>query len=139
MKYNKILILVLIAVLAGVGILKVGLDTKRDIKDLKSNAVTVTSPKLIQAELIIEKEDPIEGKVKIRSGGTVFDLLQKSGVEFEYEQYDSGAFITSIEGVSNPTKNWMYYVNEKLGQKAVDKKKINAGDVVRFKNQKAPF
>ncbi|MEF8846818.1 MAG: DUF4430 domain-containing protein [Candidatus Paceibacterota bacterium] len=144
MKYGKILILVLIAFLVGVVILRVGTDTQMDIKNLrKSSSVTVKPPQaqseLIQAKLIIEKESPIEKKVEIKPNKSVFDLLQKSNIQFEYEQYDSGAFITSIEGISEPTKNWMYYVNNKLSQEAVDKKVVEDGDVIKFKNQRPPF
>lgn len=139
-KNKKLLILVLIAVLVGFGIFKIGNIVQKDIDELsKIIEVQSESSPVESAQLIIDKDNLIEKKVKIKPNGTVFDLLQNSEVRFDYEEYDSGIFITSIEGISNPTQSWLYYVNEKLGKKAVDKKKINSGDVVKFKNQKSPF
>lgn len=141
MKYKKLLILVLIAILAGFGIFKAGNVAEKEIGQLRKTTDFKQEKKaeLISIKLVIDKEQPIEKEVKVKPNGTVFDSLQKSGVQFEFEEYDSGIFITSIEGISNPTKSWMYYVNEKLGKKAVDKKQLNSGDVVKFKNQKPPF
>lgn len=141
MKYKKLLILVLIAILAGFGIFKAGNVAEKEIGQLRKTTDFKQEKKaeLISIKLVIDKEQPIGKEVKVKPNGTVFDLLQKSGVQFEFEEYDSGIFITSIEGISNPTKSWMYYVNEKLGKKAVDKKQLNSGDVVKFKNQKPPF
>lgn len=141
MKYKKLLILVLIAILAGFGIFKAGNVAEKEIGQLRKTTDFKQEKKaeLISIKLVIDKEQPIGKEVKVKPNGTVFDSLQKSGVQFEFEEYDSGIFITSIEGISNPTKSWMYYVNEKLGKKAVDKKQLNSGDVVKFKNQKPPF
>lgn len=136
MKNTKLLILILVAALAGLGILKVGFDVQRQTEELMSTPVVKIQA---QAKLIIDKEDPIEKQIDIQSGQTVFDLLEKSGVGFDYENYESGVFITSIEGISGPTKDWMYYVNKKLGRKAVDQKRISNGDVIEFKYQRSPF
>lgn len=137
---NKLLILILVAIFVGLGILKVGFDTQAQIGELAQvSQIEFESQATSQATLIIDKEDSIEKEVSIEAEQTVFGLLKKSGVEFDYEDYESGAFITSIEGISDPVKNWTYYVNGKLGEKAVDKKRINEGDVVKFKHQRSPF
>src|SRR6056297_1346920 len=114
MKHSKLLIIVLVAFVAALGILKVGFGTKAQLKELTNSSVKVDIKPAQQAELIIKAEDPIRKELDISSEETVFSLLQKSGVEFEYENYESGAFITSIEEVSTPTKSWFYYVNGKL-------------------------
>lgn len=133
---SKLLILILVAVLAGLGILKVGFDTRAQIGEVAQvPQIEIES----RVTLVIDKESPIEKEVDINPGDTVFDLLEEGELEFDYEEYESGVFITSIEGVSSPNKNWMYYVNGKLGKVAVDQKRIGNGDLVKFKNQKSPF
>lgn len=140
-KNSKLLILLLVSIVAAFGILKAGNVAQKDISQLRgaTSFKQENKAELISIQLIIDKEQPIEKKVEIKPNGTVFDLLQKSGVQFEFEEYDSGVLVTSIEGISSPTKSWMYYVNEKLSKKAVDKKQVNSEDVVKFKNQKPPF
>lgn len=132
---KKLLVFVTAAVLVGGGLLAAAFNTQADLRELGSSSVRVEA----RAELIIDLENSIEKEVNLGPGQTVFDLLKEGGVEFNYENYESGVFITSIEGVSEPTKHWMYYVNGKLGKKAVDQKIIGNGDVVEFKNQKPPF
>lgn len=132
---KKLLVFVTVAVLTGVGLLAAAFNTQADLKRLESSSVRVKA----QAKLIVDLENSIEKEVNISPGQTVFDLLKESGAEFDYENYESGVFITSIEGVSDPTKHWMYYVNGKLAKKAVDQKQVSNGDVIEFKNQKPPF
>lgn len=137
MDYSKILILVLVAVLAGFGLLRITFDTQKEIDGLAKIPEVETQQE--QVKLIIDGEDPIEKQVKINSGQTVFDVLERSGVEFDYEEYESGIFIRSIEGVSGPVKHWTYYVNKKLAKKSVDQVQVKDGDIIEFKHQRSPF
>lgn len=71
----------------------------------------------------------------------VFDLLQRSGLQFEFKEYDIGVFIEAIEGVKNGADNkyWLYYVNEEMPMVSADKQPVMPGDKVEFKFEKSTF
>ena len=65
-------------------------------------------------------------------GVTAFDLLQSS-TDVEYDQYDFGVFIKSIDGLAgNDEFFWAFLVNDEMAQEGADKIILNKGDVVTF-------
>lgn len=90
----------------------------------KQEVVTVVISKDNGAEVVTEKEIPIE------KGTTVLDVMKEN---FEIEESDG--FITSIEGVSQDDKNgkyWMYTVNEEMATVGAAEYKLEPGDQVTF-------
>lgn len=77
---------------------------------------------------------------------TVFDILKDLSktknfkLEYNYNFPKLGVLIDSIDGVKSGTggKWWQYWVNDKLGEVAADKKEINAGDKVEWRFEKIP-
>ncbi|UFT97663.1 DUF4430 domain-containing protein [Radiobacillus kanasensis] len=90
----------------------------------KQEVVTVVISKDNGAEVVTEKEIPIE------EGTTVLGVMKEN---FEIEESDG--FITSIEGVSQDDKNgkyWMYTVNEEMAKVGAAEYKLEPGDQVTF-------
>jgi len=52
-----------------------------------------------------------------------------------------GVFIESINGVKNGTdgRYWQYWVNDKLGEVAADKKEIKGGDKIEWRFEVPAF
>ncbi|MFH1048897.1 MAG: DUF4430 domain-containing protein [Patescibacteria group bacterium] len=76
---------------------------------------------------------------------TVFDALKDISVTKSFDlkynnNYSYGVFVESIAGVKNGDegKYWQYYVNDKLGEVAADKKEVKAGDKVEWRFEKVP-
>lgn len=66
-------------------------------------------------------------------GQTPFILLNENA-EVEYDQYDFGAFITSINGKASTNEfYWALYVNDEYAQEASDKIVLKAGDQVEWR------
>ena len=75
------------------------------------------------------------------SGITAFDLLKRSGLDFQTKEYDFGIFIESIDSVENGQDNkyWLYYVNNQAPMEAADKVELLPEDVVEFRFEESPF
>jgi len=75
---------------------------------------------------------------------TVFSLLgelsQRENFRITSKHYDFGVFVESIDGAYNGDENryWQYWVNDKLGEVASDKKDVKAGDRVEWKFEVPP-
>lgn len=89
--------------------------------------------------------EPKEFKFNVNSSSTVFSLLQEiskqDASELKFKIYpEMGVFVESIGGVENGTDNkyWQYWVNDKLGEVAADKKFVKAGDKIEWKFDLAP-
>ena len=91
--------------------------------------------------------DPASYKAVLATGKeTVFDMLKSLsgeknfGLEYKYKYPQFGVFIESIAGIKNGTngKYWQYYINDKLGEVAADKKQLKAGDKVEWRFEKVP-
>jgi len=85
-------------------------------------------------------------KGDLPASATVFSLLEdfskKENFEMKYNNnYKYGIFVESIIGIKNGQDGlyWQYYVNDKLGEVAADKKEVKAGDKVEWKFEKADF
>lgn len=137
MKNNKLLVLILVSVLIGLGLLRVGFDAQTEIEKLNDFS---NLPSARRAQLVIEQgTTTIEQELKVQPGDTVFDLLNESGIKFSYKEYENGALVTSISGLPNTSKSWMYYVNGEMPSVAVNKKMVEGGDLIKFKYQRSPF
>lgn len=87
----------------------------------------------------IEFKDTIAGEM------SVYDLMNKlrseGKINFTEKDYvGMGKFIVSINGVkNNGNENWIYHVNGIEAQVGVSNYKINKGDIVSWKYEKANF
>lgn len=67
------------------------------------------------------------------SGQIAFDLLLASS-QVEYDEYDFGVFIKSINGLAGNDKNyWALYVNNEYAQTGADNVTLQKGDKIEFK------
>lgn len=143
-KISKNLItLILIAVVVGAGMILWSSRIESEIINL--NSVEISSEKQVEekAVLIIDKGEsaPLRFEKKAEEGESAFDILEKSGVEFEYIEEEMGVLIESIDGKQNgeEEKYWMYYINGEMPMKACNKKTIVPGDKIEFKFQESQF
>lgn len=68
-----------------------------------------------------------------KDGQTPFLLLNENA-KVEYDQYEFGAFITSINGKASTSEfYWALYVNDEYAQEASDKIVLKVGDQVEWK------
>ncbi len=86
-----------------------------------------------------------EYQVEIVDESTVFSLLEelaaKENFEIETTLYpEMGILVESINGFKggNDNKWWQYWVNDKLGEVAADRKKIKGDDVIEWKFDVSP-
>lgn len=91
---------------------------------------------------IINKGDEDINKYQaiISPDSTVFSLLKEISERNNFEvsstlYKDMGIFVESIAGLENGTKGkyWQYWVNDKLGEVAADKKKVKEGDKIEWR------
>lgn len=92
-----------------------------------------------------DRNTKIDYIINNTNGTTVFDALksysENKKIELKYNNnYSFGVFVESIAGIKNGDsgKYWQYYVNDKLGEVAADKKEVKAGDKVEWRFEKAP-
>lgn len=79
-------------------------------------------------------------QIVIADDSTVFSLLEelaeRENFEIETTLYpEMGVFVESINGLKGGKDNkwWLYWVNDKLGEVAADKKEVKEGDKVEWK------
>ncbi len=125
-------------------------------KEIENSSYKVSENNQVIPEEVVEKGvtyiiNKGEGHVgkyqitKILEESTVFSLLEElaQGASFEIivTQYDIGIFIESIGGVQNKQDNkyWQYWVNDKLGEVAADKKKVQEGDKIEWRFEETNF
>jgi hypothetical protein len=68
---------------------------------------------------------------------TAFDLLKAASdsqnLELDYQQYDFGVFVKSINGLeSGPDKAWIYFVNGESATVGADQYQLKPGDLVEW-------
>lgn len=88
----------------------------------------------------------VEYTISNTNSTTVFEALkshtEKNKIEltYNYNFPKLGVLVDSINGVKSGTdgKYWQYYVNDKLGEVAADKKEVKAGDNVEWRFEKVP-
>ncbi|MBU3965110.1 DUF4430 domain-containing protein [Patescibacteria group bacterium] len=83
----------------------------------------------------ISEAQTVFGALKTFAEENNFDL------EYNYKYAEFGVFIESIAEVKNGADNkyWQYYVNDKLGEVAADKKEVKVGDKVEWRFEKVDF
>lgn len=140
MAYKKIFLIVLFIAFLGV-ILVFGSDFLENFSE-KSPQAPLDESGSNEVLYIINKgnEDINEYQIVISSDSTVFSLLeelsQRNNFEVSSTLYkDMGVFVESIDGLRNGTedKYWQYWVNDKLGEVAADKKKVEENDKIEWK------
>ena len=123
-------------------------------KEIKSSLETSRVSQVVLTETLqkrviyqINKGDGeiLEYQAVPSPGATVFSLLeelaQREDFELSYKNYPGmGVFVESIQGVKNGTDNkyWQYWVNDKLGEVAADKKEVKAGDKIEWRFEVPP-
>lgn len=84
-------------------------------------------------------------QIEISQDSTVFSLLetlsQREKFEVSSTSYkEMGVFVETIDAVKNGTegKYWQYFVNDKLGEVAADKKTIKESDEIEWRFEVPP-
>lgn len=129
-------------------------DFKKENEPLSTSSAVLgepeASPSAVSATLILNFGEERGGERKIATysavrspAGTALDLLLQAAKEqsftVDYEEQSFGAFIKSIDGVSNQKSVfWLYYVNGLPAPVAADKQKIKDGDGVEFRFTNTP-
>ena len=79
-------------------------------------------------------------QIEISQDSTVFSLLETLSQREKFELNSTfckemGVFVETIGGVKNGTegKYWQYFINDKLGEVAADKKTIKEGDKIEWR------
>lgn len=63
---------------------------------------------------------------------TAFELLQSKAV-IEFDEFDAGVFVTSINGLKSDNAHyWAFYLNDEYAQRGVDQTTLKKGDVIKF-------
>ena len=81
-------------------------------------------------------------ELDVVEGATAFSLLQSSGLEIDYQEYEGmGVMVEAIDGVENGADNkyWMYYLNEEMPMVSCDQQAVSAGDTVEFRFEESSF
>ena len=107
-------------------------DVRSDEPDVKTVLLTVDYGDGVQ-----KKFTSIEWKDKM----TILDILKvatkhRRGIRFKYQASGSIALLTSIDDLKNEGgqgKNWIYWVNQKLGERSFAIRSLSAGDHVLWK------
>ncbi len=146
MSYKKILYIGLIVIFLGaVSFFSFNYFKKDNFGSDKNTAINGVAEKEIT--YIINKGEKGVNQYQIEEISekeTVFSLLeklaQKENFELKTKSYDFGIFINSIDKVENGENNkyWQYWVNDKLGEVAADKKDVKFGDKVEWKFEVPP-
>jgi len=150
--YKKILIITLFVIFLGAFLfLSINFFFEKKIeKYLEDEKVYIASLKEIKETKVIYIINAGEGNIseykikKISDEITVFSLLkdlsQKENFEIQTTQYDFGIFVESIAEFKGGKDNkyWQYWVNDKLGEVAADRKRVNPGDKIEWRLEVPP-
>lgn len=144
MKKLKFLSLALFLML-GLTVMGSGCTQKEDSQESTQNETTSNEsiPEDVEEEnitvLIDYGSEKNSYEVGYEEGMTAYDALkkvaEKDSLEIETTDYDFGKSIDGI-GVKKggvDERYWMYYVNDKTAQVAVDNREVSIGDEVEFK------
>lgn len=96
--------------------------------------------------LTIDYGDGVEKRflgVPWEDGTTVLDVLEFAakhprGIKFEYRGRSATGFLTKIDDLANEGRgrNWLFYLNGKIGERSFAVQELKAGDAVLWKFQK---
>lgn len=134
--------------LLSIAVVTVGCQPSADPQTEKGIAGPSNETPLGQVELKIDflsDRDPIVSTVDCGEGATVLSVMQsakKSGeLEFEFTGSGEAAFVKSIGGVQNQGgsgDNWVFRVNDELGNASCGVISVNPGDRVLWVFGKYP-
>ena len=141
MNYKKILLIIGSVVFLGV-ILFLGSNFSERVPPASLNEITQN-----KVLYIINKGNGEinEYQIEISQDSTVFSLLETLSQREKFEvgstfYKEMGVFVETVDGVKNGTegKYWQYFVNDKLGEVAADKKTIKEGDKIEWRFEVPP-
>lgn len=122
-------------VLAGCG----GSAAPADTAAPETEAVATTEAATVSVQVVVEDATGDEATeldaviAEVPEGGTVLDALAASGIEFESEDSEYGAFVTSIAGVAGTdSTGWVYTVNGEEIMESADAHVVEGGDVITW-------
>ncbi len=147
-KKSGLPLMLVVAGLASIGYIVFSLNKNLDLKGAAGQAIQVVrqSPRDISKpegsqdreerdsdSSAADEEAVVYSYTAESSGQTPFSLLAESE-EVEYDEYDFGVFINSINGqAGNDQYFWALYVNDELAQQAGDKIELEPGDEVEWR------
>jgi len=113
----------------------------RPNSDLPPTAASVSETFEISMQLDFQGQgENLNLEIEAPKTASVFELLQiaRSQGELEFESIGSGklAFVTSINGIENEKaggSNWVFFVNDQLGNTGSGDYKLNESDKVLWK------
>jgi len=147
MFYQKNILLVFLFIILGGALLFFGFDylfKKENSNSFENQSALENSQKVLY---IINREEGDISQYQISSdeSSTVFSLLMELSVKENFEVdstvYENmGIFVESIDGLKGGTNDkwWQYWVNDKLGEVAADKKIVESGDKIEWKFELPP-
>ncbi|PIU42800.1 MAG: hypothetical protein CO034_02810 [Parcubacteria group bacterium CG_4_9_14_0_2_um_filter_35_11] len=104
------------------------------------------SQKTVEYTINKKKGEVKNYRITPKKNSTVFSLLEELAKREDFEVKSTiypgmGVFIESINGVKNGTdgRYWQYWVNDKLGEVAADKKEIKGGDKIEWRFEVPAF
>ena len=122
-------------VLAGCG----GSAAPADTAAPETEAVATADAATITVQVVVEDTTGDEATeldaviAEVPEGGTVLDALAASGIEYESEDSEYGAFVTSIAGVAGTdSTGWVYTVNGEEIMESADAHVVEGGDVITW-------
>ena len=122
-------------VLAGCGSSAAPADTAAP----ETEAVATADAATVSVQVVVEDTTGDEATeldaviAEVPEGGTVLDALAASGIEYESEDSEYGAFVTSIAGVAGTdTTGWVYTVNGEEIMESADAHVVEGGDVITW-------
>lgn len=94
--------------------------------------------KNIKLKIYYEDGSTTNYETQIDDDESAFDILQAAAnnqeIPLDYQQYDFGVFVKSINGVANTNeKSWIYFVNESSPEVGADNYSVKDGDVIEWK------
>lgn len=139
MKNNfKILVLSIVLVIgAGYGLFTYRNKSAQNLSPTDSLSpdaeIVVESPGDNQDTTTENNEETLISLVAEFNEQTALELLTDNA-EVEYEEYDFGVFIKSINDIKNDDQNyWAFYVNGEYAQSGADQVNLQKGDLIEFK------
>lgn len=145
---NSSTLLLVIAVLAG--FLYGARYISNNFATRQELPVNVTNEAEITNEAMVVEDDGMqvmEESVQVDSVTYVaqeddqnaFDLL-KQNAEVEYDEYDFGVFVKSINGIVGDEKYfWAFYVNGEKANQGADATTLNSGDEVEWRYEEVIY
>ena len=80
----------------------------------------------------VQGESDLVYKFEAEQDQTAFELI-KQQAKIEYDQYDAGVFITSVNGKeADKDHYWAFYVNGDYATQAADKTDLDPGDTIKL-------